>query len=161
MSRDGQPTLRVNLIDRLLDIETRRDRAREKEAEHVALSCRDLLADDNVTPSRAGVGRCLDRPVDAVVIGDGDHREPQLDRARDDRRGRWRSVAERRVYVQIRGAGRRCGHHRVNLALEAGGQEAWLAAATQSPEMTGTGSRSSGTATTTVAGAELMSSGQL
>ena len=87
MSRDGEPTLRVNLIDRLLDIETRRDRAREKEAEHMALSCRDLLADDNVTPSRARLQGCLDRPVDAVVIGDRDHREPQLDCARDDRRG--------------------------------------------------------------------------
>ena len=87
MSRDGEPTLRVNLIDRLLDIEIRRDRARKKEAEHMALPCRHLLADDNLTPSQAGLRRGLDRPVDAVVIGDGDHREPQVDRAGDDRRG--------------------------------------------------------------------------
>jgi len=87
MSRDGEPALGVNLIDRLLDIETRRDRAREKETEHMALPCRHLLADDNLTASHTGLQGCLDRPVDAVVIGDGDDREPQVDRAGDDRRG--------------------------------------------------------------------------
>ncbi len=73
MSRDGEPTLRVNLIDGLDDIETRRDRAREKEPEHMALPCRHLLADDNFTPSQFRLRGCLDGPVDAVVIGDGDH----------------------------------------------------------------------------------------
>ena len=49
----------------------------------------------------------------------------------------------------------------VGATFMSGAQEAWLAAPTQSAEMTEAGSRSSGTATTTLAGDELMSSGQL
>ena len=96
----------VDGFDRRRDAQPGGNGPLEEQSEHVTVERRHLLTDDDLARG-AGELRRLEGTVDAVVVGDGHDREPDLDGAGEDFRRSGRAVAPRCVHVKVGDAGGR------------------------------------------------------